>query len=67
MRLDACTYVLRMYTALFWHEVFPGPTFYSYCSFVPYIGMVTILMNDYPMLKVGGLFLFRAAASSLSL
>jgi signal peptidase len=23
------------------------------CRFLPYVGMVTIIMNDYPMLKYG--------------
>jgi signal peptidase len=25
-------------------------------AYVPYVGMVTIIMNDYPQLKVGGGF-----------
>jgi signal peptidase len=24
-----------------------------HCRFLPYVGMVTIIMNDYPMLKYG--------------
>lgn len=47
----SCSYVQRSIHITNKYEVYEV-TVFSFHSFVPYVGMVTILMNDYPKFKV---------------